>query len=324
MTISSENKKPAMEKLANLIAAVGGPPSPAETGTDLEVAEYDWTVPHYFNSEQLAALDALSGKIAGNLGEAFAVLCPGEFEVTVTAIEQNFAQTLAETVSSQQQGYYFIPFTGEDNAQCGFASISPQAAGTFVGHMLRDTEGAIDEEKKFSQLEESILLDITMSLLDVFSNTLKENGADALRRMSRLAKGDWPVEFRGLEDLCAISFTIAHPNGPVDVAFTIISEVLGPAVGIKRSQKNKETPEQISNMIMERLGDAPVKVVAQLCSASIALSDMMNVASGDVLTLGNKIDEPFEVLLNGKPSLWAHPAALHGKHALVMTNEDTE
>ena len=323
MTITSEDKKLTLEKLQALIATAGGISGPVEADSDLEVADYDWTIPHHFNPEQLAALDALGARIADQIREAFAVLCPGEFDVTVTSIEQGFANTMAEAVSSQQQGYYFVPFTDQDNAQCGFAAISPQTAGTLVGHMLRDTESQTEEDKKFSQLEESILLDITVSLIDVFANTLKENGTVAIRRASQFVKSDWPVDFRGTEDLCTISFSIAHPNGPVDVAFTIISDILNPAVGIKQSQK-KPTAEQLSNLIMERLYEAPVKVVAQLCSSSIALSDMMNVAPGDVLLLGNKMNKPFKVLLNGKPSLWASPAALRGKYALVMTNEDTE
>jgi flagellar motor switch protein FliM len=324
MTITSEDKKLTLEKLQALIATVGGISGPVEADSDLEVAEYDWTIPHHFNPEQLAALDTLGARIAEQIGETFAVLCPGEFDVTVTSIEQGFANTMAEAVSSQQQGCYFIPFTEGDNAHCGFASISPQTAGTLVGHMLRDTEGETEEDRKFSQLEESILLDITISLIDVFANTLKENGTAAVRRASQFVKNNWPVDFRGTEDLCTISFSIAHPNGPVDVAFTIISDVLNPAVGIRQSQEKKPTAEQLSNLIMERLYEAPVKVVAQLCSASIALSDMVNVAPGDVLLLGNKTDKPFKVLLNGKPSLWASPAALRGKYALVMTNEDTE
>ncbi len=323
MTITLEDKKLTLEKLQALIAAVGGISGPVEAETGVEAADYEWTIPHHFNPEQLAALDALGHRIAEQIGEAFAILCPGEFDVTVTSIEQAFAHTMAEAVSSQQQGYYFVPFTGEDNAQCGFVSISPQTAGTLVGHMLRDTESETEEDKKFSQLEESILLDTIVSLLDVFANTLKENGTVAIRWASQFVKSDWPVDFRDTEDLCTISFSIAHPNGPVDVAFTIISDILGPAVGIRQSQK-KPTAEQLSNLIMERLYEAPVKVVAQFCSTSIALSDMMNVGPGDVLLLGNKMNKPFNVLLNGKPSLWAYPAALRGKYALVMTNEDTE
>ena len=323
MTITSEDKKLTLEKLQALIAAVGGISGPVEAESGLEAADYEWTIPHHFNPEQLAALDVLGHRIAEQIGEAFAILCPGEFDVTVTSIEQAFAHTMAEAVSSQQQSYYFVPFTGEDNAQCGFVSISPQTAGTLVGHMLRDTESETEEDKKFSQLEESILLDTIVSLLDVFANTLKENGTVAVRWASQFVNSDWPVDFRGTEGLCTISFSIAHPNGPVDVAFTIISDILGPAVGIRPSQK-KPTAEQLSNLIMERLYEAPVKVVAQLCSTSIALSDMINVASGDVLLLGNKTNKPFNILLNGKPTLWAYPAALRGKYALVMTNEDTE
>lgn len=324
MTITSEDKKLTLEKLQALIAAAGGISGPVEAESDLEAADYEWTIPHHFNPEQLAALDVLGHRIAEQIGEAFAILCPGEFDVTVTSIEQAFAHTMAEAVSSQQQGYYFVPFTGEDNVQYGFVSISPQTAGILVGHMLRDTESATEEDKKFSQLEESILLDTTVSLTDVFANTLEENGTVAIRRASQFVKSDWPVDFKGTEDLCTISFSIAHPNGPVDVAFTVISDILDPAVGMRQSQKKKPTAEQLSNLIMERLYEAPVKVVAQLCSTSIALSDMMNVASGDVLLLGNKMNKPFNVLLNGKPTLWAYPAALRGKYALVMTNEDTE
>jgi len=322
MTNPLEDKSLTRDKLRQLIASARKH-VPAEQ-VPPDAAQYDWQRPHHFSSDQFAAMDAFGKKLAGQLTKTFNTLCQGDFSVTIASTSQLFACTIAGAVSTEQPEHYFLPFTTADNNHCGFVSISPETAPVLVGHMLRDSEIGAREDKKLSELEESILMDITIAMVDALATSLKENSGPLIQKSSHIIKGKWPLEFDDFKDLTSITVTANHPDGTVEFTFTMLSDILEPVLGIKAKPDQDLSAQQIRNMILQSIHDAPIKVTAQLSSASMCLGDVMNLCVGDILLLERKVDEPIEVLLNDRQTLRAYPAASFGKYAIVIAPPDTE
>jgi flagellar motor switch protein FliM len=288
-----------------------------------DAVEYDWQEPHHFNPDQIAALEALGKKIENQTAKTFLALCQDEFNVSIASFSQYFACKLAGTVSAEQHGHYFLPFTSNKGDKCGYLGIPPETALILISQMLRDSEADSAEGRDISQLEESILLDVSSAILDAFDAVFKEYNGPSIQKVSSLIKGNWPLDMEELEDLCCFNFTVEYSGGSFEFSFTISSDIIEPLSGTKPKTGSDYSAEEIRNMIMQNMHDAPIEVTAQLYSSSISLKDTMSLGVGDILVLEKKIDESFDVLFNKCPCLKAFPAASHGHYALVIAPQET-
>jgi len=154
--------------------------------------------------------------------------------------------------------------------------------------MLRDSDIGTRDDKKLSELEESILMDITAAIIDTFADALKNNTGPIIQRTSQLVKGKWPLDFNGFKNMTTIALTVNHPDGAAHLAFTVLSEIIEPVLGIKTESEQQLTNADTRNIIMHHIYEAPIDVTARLSSASMCLSDIMNLCVGDVLLLEKK------------------------------------
>lgn len=316
-----ENTKLTLDRLKQLFSTVSNDPDfQQEQPQDFpDAVEYNWQQPHCFKPEHLEALDAFAEKIANQVEKTFLTLCSGEFTVTVGSVEHNFAKTLANTVNKEQQKHYFLIFSDDQDKQIGHLSLSLDAAIILIGHMLRDSETETGEERKLTRLEESILMDFNAALIDALNNAFIANTAGPIRRESYFLQGQWPLNFEQIENMTSITINIENPDGSVEITFTMLSETLEPVLGIKQTTGPALTPQKSSNIIMQRMHEAPVMVTAQLSAASICLNDVMNLETGDILILGKKTDEPIELLINDSPCFNAFLAKSKNRYAVVIT-----
>ncbi|MHC5060371.1 MAG: FliM/FliN family flagellar motor switch protein [Planctomycetota bacterium] len=289
-----------------------------ETPPDAE--DLDWQQPHRFDPETLVTMDVLANRFSEYLARTFNVLCQGEFEITVSSITQHFACTIAAEITTEQREHYFQPFApaSDGNKNCGFLSIPPESATVLTGHMLQDYDIGARAEQKLSELEETILTDLTVAIVEAFAETLKDNAGPAIQTSQELVKGKWPLNFNEFENLITIEFDVNHPEGAAQLAFTVLSEIIEPALGIKAQVTQQLTDQNARNLIMRHIYEVPVDVSVRLTSASMNLSDIMNLDVGDVLLLEKKINEPSDVLLNDRTCLRGYPATSSGKYAVVI------
>jgi len=322
MTNLLEEKSLTRDRLKQLIASARKHVTQEQTFDD--AAEYNWEEPHHFNPDQILAMEALGKKIESQIAKTFSALCQGEFNVTISSITEHFASRLAGAVRTEQQNHYFLLFSSAGDEQYGYLDVSLPTALILIGQMLRDTDSSADDNKEFSQLEETILLDITSAIVDSVDAVFIEQGGPSIQKSSALTRGDWPLKIENLEDLCCLDFSVDYPDGNFKFTFTILSDILEPLLGMKPKADSHYSTEEIRRMIIQNMYDVPIEVTAQLYSSSISLSDMMSLSASDILLLEKKIEEPLDVLFNKSPCLKAYPAASHGKNAVVIAPQKFE
>ena len=320
MTSPLGDKKLTYGMLQQLIGAAR---DQASEHPELDVEEYDWLKPYHFNPEQLAMLDVFGKKIESFLTETFTNHCQGEFNTEISSITQQFAHTLAEITPTERQNNFFLPFTFEDKI-CGFLNIPAQSAVSLVGHMLRDFDNAGEPDRKLSQLEETILLDIAAVIVEALGEAFKDNTDTTVHPANYLVKGEWPLRDADTEHLTTIAFAVEHAQAAIEAEFTILSGALEPIAGIKPKPGPEPSPQALSNMIMQHMHKVPIDVDAQLCSASISLDDVMSLAVGDVVLLDKKTANPLDLLLNHRKCFQAYPATSLGRYAIVVAPPEEE
>ena len=320
MTNPLNEKNLTRNKLQQIMEAVKEH-IPQEELQPVEADPYEWHRPYHFSLDQLAKLEAFGKHVESNLTKTFVGLCQDEFEAKITSITQHFARFLADSVDTDYQNHYFLPFVTDSAKQCGYICLSSKTSLELIRHMLRESEAAAEQERELSELEESILTDTLSVIIETFAAVLQENAAPAIKPLAQLVKGTWPLDHAELEDFCSIDFNVQSPDGAIEATVTLAANIIEPVVGITPEKGPKPTKQHISDAIMHQLQDASVEVTAQLTYSLICLQDVMNLQQQDIILLDKKTYEPIDVLLNKRPSMKAHPVTSSNKHAILITKQ---
>lgn len=322
MTAAPAPNRLTRERLRRLINTARN--RPAAEATQIESADFDWTRPHHFRPDHLAALALFGRKTVDKITDTFATLCQGPFTVTVEPVEQYYASALAANVQTQQQNDYFLVLNTPDEKHSGFVGFTMDAAARLVAMMLHEAEYVEVPERRLSTLEESILMDVTAAVTDSFMDVMQRFGGSRLIKDKGFVKGAWPLNFEGFNELTRLRYHVQYPQGSLDITYTLLSPVLEPAAGFEARNRKPPTPEELHDKIMRSVNKVPIVVTARLCSAAIELDDVMSLRPGDVLVLPRKTTQLMDIMLNEKKTFSAFPATFCGKYAAVIATPEAE
>jgi len=318
---SRATNKLSREKIHRLLTAVGS--RPAEDTTKIEATEYNWRQPHYFAHNQLDKLDDFTKNLAMVMAEKLANFCRSELDVTVVSTTQHFAVELLDQASDSGQNDYYLAFGTDQEHPCGLIRVPAKTAFIWATKLLGDTESKEDSKADLSQLEESLLLDITSVIVKAFSEIY---GDSVFQPAKSIVKRLWPLELKGTEELCKITLQIkeSHQESSSEVHIIILCSTLEPVVGKAEQAVGKFSAEDISKAILGCLQQMSVSITAQLASTALSLEEIMSLEVDDILLLDKGISEPVELIVNGRAILHGRPAKSAGKYAVVITEHSCD
>ena len=304
------------EKIKELLAAIGS--KQAKDAAQTEAAEYNWSQPHCFSNEQLKALDDFTKEVAVAIAEKFAGFYHSDFNVTITSTTQCFADELLKQISDSEQRDYYLSFGAANDQPCGVVGIPLRSAAIWTRQLLGDTESEEESGKELSQLEESLLLDIASAITEAFSNS--HEGYD-FQPADSIVRGRVPLELQGTEELCKIAFDIkkADSENNHEAHLLILCNKLESVVGKTAQVADGPSVGDSSKMILAHLQEMTVSVTAQLASIVLTFEEMMSLQPDDILLLDKRIDEPAELVVEGRVFFYGWPAKSASKYAVVVT-----
>ncbi|MHC4159427.1 MAG: hypothetical protein ACYSSO_10160, partial [Planctomycetota bacterium] len=201
MSTSANNL--SREKIQQLLAAIGS--KKTEDNSQIEATEYNWHQPHYFSTDQLNKLNNFTEKVALMCAEKLAASYHGSFDVTIASTDLLFTYEFLNQNQDGNQNNHHLTFGTDQNQPWGLIAIPPQTAIIWTTQLLGDSEATEDATRDLSQLEESLLLDITSVLVKALSDS---HGSYALQPVPHIVKGLPPLKLQGTEELCKITFNI--------------------------------------------------------------------------------------------------------------------
>jgi flagellar motor switch protein FliM len=307
------------EKMQQLLAAVGS--KPAEDTTQIEATEYNWQQPHRFGGVQLKKLDDFTRAIATALAEKFALLCHSDFNVAITSTTEHFAHELIDQISGSEQNDYYLAFGTDPEHLCGLISIPPQTATAFVTQLLGDSESEKDSSEGLSQLEESLLSDTASVIVRAISDS---HSSYDFQPAEAIVRGQLPLELQGTEELCKITLSLEKtdsetPDKLGEAHLLVLCDTLEPVVGKTTQTADGFSAKDISKAMLDHLQQMSVSLTAQLSSTVLTFEQIMNLQVDDILLLDKRIDEPIELIVEGRTILHGQPAKSAGNYAVVIT-----
>jgi flagellar motor switch protein FliM len=306
-------------RVRRLLAAVGSTHEPEQASAP--AAEYDWRDPHYFNEDQLNRLAALMSRVAAHMAQTFAHFHHGAFDVAPVSVTQHFAGDLHNLTGTEND--YCLTFGPAKNQPCGFAVIPAETARAWVGPLLGDAQTDGPAQRTLSCLEESLLCDLVTALVESFLSPLRAH--HNLKADGPLGKGQPNIQYELTEELCHIALRVkkAGSEEATEMALLLPCSRLAALVGKAPAPAVRIPPQELSRAMMEHLQQMSVTVTARLASTSIRFREMLDLGRGDILLLGQPLDEPLELVVEGRTVLRGRPARSEGRYAVLVTPAST-
>ncbi|MHC4436027.1 MAG: FliM/FliN family flagellar motor switch protein [Planctomycetota bacterium] len=305
------------DKIKQLLMAVGSEPMEE---APVEAKEYNWLEPHYFNSEQLVKLGYFTDAAAEAMAQEFSRFCRSEFNMTVASTTQHYVHKFLSTISDSEQKNYYVPFGADQEPMCGLVGLSEQAALNWAIQLLGDSESEKGPERDLTQLEESLLLDLASTLIELFSDL--DESFD-FHSAKSLVKEQWPLEMERTKELCKISFNVEKTGSKesFELYFLILCSELGPVAGKTEDDFEEFSAGEVSKRILGHVQEIPLIITGQLASTLLPFEEIMDLQVNDLLLLDKSIDQPMELIVDGRTIFYGHPVKSEGKYAVKITNQ---
>ncbi len=303
------------EKIQQLLAAVG---SHAAGQTEhVQAADYSFRQPHYFSRAQLKKLDKFTEKLAARIVDKFSALYHSNFNVTVASISQQFAQQLLTENPDEKLGRYCLTFAA-DNRLCGFVDVPSKTALSWATQLLGENSTDENTDRDLSDLEESLLLSITLSIVAAISDA---GDKSAFRPNAALSRSILNLELDAAEQWCKITFNVAKTGSEktTQAHLFVISTVLELLIDPNKRLTCEFSDKDISKAVLDRLNQVSVCLEAKLSSTMFTFEEIAAMQPEDILLLDKKINEPLELTLAGRTVFYGLPVKSAGKYAVLVT-----
>ncbi len=305
-------------KIRQLLANVGSAPTPEEPA--VEVAEYDWRDPHYFNEDELNRLAGVMSQVAARIAETFARFYSSEHHVSPAAITQHFANDLHSQIELDRG--YCLTFRPDKDHPCGFAAITARTALAWVTRLLGDSDAGDDPQRPLSGLEESLLFDLLTAVIEDFFLPLRPH--HNLKSDTRVCQGQPNIQFETTEELCKIIFQVKRDDADEasDMAFFLSCSRLTALVGKNVTVPPPIPPQELSRVLTEHVQQMPVTVTARLASTTVRFREILDLSPGDILLLDRAVQESIELVIDGAAAFSGRPVRSQGHYAVAIQRRE--
>lgn len=291
--------------------------APEKEAPDTQATDYNWHEPHYFSEAQLLKLDDFVRRIAAALAKKFTSFCRSEFDVTIDSTAQQFVEEFLKPRAEGQGRDHYLAFGTDPKRPCGVLGIPEETAVVWARQLLGDAESAKDSGKTLSQLESSLLLDLSSALVEAFSAVY---GVADIHPAAHIVQGQWPLELSSIEELYKISFVVNQigAKGGSGAYFIIVSEKLETALGKSTCSSDQISANDVSRAILNHLQTMSVPVTVRLASTMLTFEEVMNLQADDVLLLDRRVDEMVELIVDGRTVYHGWPVKSANHYAVAI------
>jgi flagellar motor switch protein FliN/FliY len=303
------------EKIQQLLNAVGAQPK-ENTQDNIETSDYNWKQARYFNRSQLETIEEFAKNVANKCGENFTNLYRNDFTGAITSISQHFAGEFSDP--NNTQNHYYLAFASNEGQAFGLVCIPLQTAVVWTTELLGETKQSKEPDREFSRLEESLLSDIAHCIIKAFSDCCE--GCD-FNPDPNIIKDQLPVEIDDTRELCKITLKpskAGSEDGPEAYLLLFCDRLQ--SLFKQNIQTGKNPSEQdIKKAMLEHIHKVPISVTARLGSAVLTFEEMMCLQADDILLMDKSVNEPLDLLIEGKTILRGSPVKCDGKYAVLIT-----
>lgn len=291
-------------------------------GEAAEVREYDFKRPERVSKDQMRALQTLHETFARNFGASLSGFLRTIIEVKVATCEQ---MTYSEFISSlpNPTSFNLIQSDKLEGQMC--LEISPLIIYPIIDRLLGGTSTDLFiPQRPMTLIETRLISNVThrglLALSEAWASIRPmEFTIAATESNPQLVQIVPPNEV-----VVVLGFELKMSNRAGTMNLCIPYNVIEPVVeelsarswfSTLKNARSKPIEEQITR----GLSRAGLAVTGMLAETTITLSDLMNMAPGDLIVTEKPASQPVVICIEGERKFLAHIGQFKGKRALRVT-----
>lgn len=289
------------------------------------VQPYNFKQPKLFSKEIMRTLRSLHEVLARNLARVYGSTLRKKVDVSVDGIHQVTASSFLMGIESPS----VIFLLNDDNLTDDIIMVMP--AG-FCIHMIEKQSGGrgneISEKRALTTIEEKIINRIMDSISEEVVVAWEPFEEFTITSKQYESKPE-NVHLTSVDPMLIVNLVIDLGDKKTEVKIAYSYALLKQAIhnsAIKQSSRTKkETMSESQKDSYERtLLGANVIIQPLLGTSRLSVQEIIDLKVGDSIALGQRIDQPLEIRVNGVQKMTAYPGLIHGRRAVKVFEIDEE
>ena len=258
----------------------------------------------------MAKLEDTAARFAKELSRTMGALLRSRIDVEPMSVTQQYAARLRQP-GDEAPEVYFAELVGRGGEHCGLVTVPAEAGAAWVARLLGGSPA--DDDRELSALETELLSEILRALAQGISAASESADGPALTQRQEVSKGHLVLPAEDSDEYCKFVFRLSAWERQSVVFFVLAAEAVDQILGVRHAPSGR-TPEQTRTDLLGHVRCVPVSATLRLGHASVPMRDVMDLEPGDVMLLQQRIDQPAEVVLQGKVVLLADPVTCQGRY----------
>ena len=266
-----------------------------------QVTLYDFKRPNRVSKEQLRAFRGVHDKMARSLASQISSIMRSIVEIQLHSVDQ---MTYGEFLMSLPNPTSFNVFSVKPLEGSGVIEINPSIAFPMLDRLLGGKGEPFDVTREFSDIE----LSLFETILRVMMSTLKEAWGPVMDVYPTIeSKESSPnvvqiVAQNEIVVMVVMEIIIGQSSGMMNICYPVISlEPILPKLASRDLMLNETSTKKSRNTELQvLLGGAKVNLEANLGNAELAMRDILELKTGDIVRLSNAADDNVTLRIDGK------------------------
>ncbi len=318
----------SQQEIDSLLAGLTAGKSPGEIiskSEQKEVVPYEFRRPSRVSKNQIRTIQTIHQSFAEMLGYHLTSRLQTPVTIQVENIDQLFYSEYI--LSIEKPSVIFILSAGEGKGdiifelgiELGFVLIERLLGGGGVGAF----DGKRKMTRALTQIEQSLIrsiierscaeLEKAWSVVDAFKFKISKYESDPdIVQIAPASEIVLVISF--IVSLADKSFRMSMCYPVFVIEDSLAKMTLQRFMGVR-----KQTPEEYSKYIAERIKTTKIPVSVELGQVEISIEEILNLNIGDVILLNTTVDSEVKVFIAGKLKLYGKPGIFNGRKAVKVT-----
>ncbi len=305
----------SQDEIDALLTSAASPESatvPATADGESSVIVYNFRRPDRVDKEQIRSLHFLHDRFARNISTSLSAYLRTVTDVNVTSVEQF---TYSEFLMSvpDPTAFYAISLTPLEGLAA--LELNPSVAFSMIDRMLGGSGRGMAPTRGLTEIEHNVIDGVVKLVLEHLTETWRNivdvrfrvNGRDTRPQMLQVAAPNEVVVLIGFD------IKIGDARGMLNFCLPATAiETVGDSFTHTWYRTHREPTLDDRQQFWQTLGRLPVEVTATV-ETTLPARDVLELAPGDVIALGHRLDDPLQVRVCDTVKFEAFPMQQHGR-----------
>lgn len=286
-----------------------------------EARLYDFARPERFSKEEVRRIEAVHRNFASRLSNHFSAVFRGSFEVEHSNLDQSSFDEYLKSIPAPTLICSFRSDPG--NGRC-LIEINPNIVFAIVDLLAGGNGDALLQSRELTEIELKLMEGVVRSALAHYCSSW-EQFANLSIQLERVGANQMVSPIAGPQERMVTSYFEVRVGSQVGlISMCMPIHALEAILEQLRTQAEKlaKAPDPTNrSAIASRLQGSRLTVSAVLGSASIKMSELLELAPGDCVRLTQSVRQEISCAVQGVPKFYCVPGIVGRKFGLHITRD---